>query len=78
MDCVESQDEIPLNEGLECSSPVISLNALWGTEGCQTMRLFGKVKKQSLLILVDSGSTYNFIDQSVAKKLSAQCNLFRE
>ena len=62
MDYVESYDTIPLNENMEGNGPMISLNALWGTEGHQTMRLFEKIKKQSLLILVDFGSTHNFID----------------
>ena len=53
----------------------ISLHAVWGTKGCQTMRIMGKVKKQNLVFLLDSGSTHNFMDQTVAKKLKChtQC-----
>ena len=48
---------------------VISFHALWGTEGCQTIRLLGRIKKQALVMLIDSESTHNFMDQSVAKRL---------
>ena len=39
------------------------------------MRIMGKVKKQNLVFLLDFGSTHNFMDQTVAKKLKChtQC-----
>jgi predicted aspartyl protease len=46
--------------------PQISLNALEGTIGFHTMKVIGK---QVLHILVDSGSTYNFLNSSLAHKL---------
>ena len=51
---------------------MISLHALWGTAGCQTVRVVGRIKKQSLVMLVDLGSTHNFIDQKVAKRLNCK------
>ena len=36
------------------------------------MRVLGKVKKHDLVFLVDSGSTHNFIDQAVVKKLKCK------
>lgn len=47
----------------------ISLHALLGIKDCQTMRVKGKIKKKSLVLLIDSASTYNFIDQIVARRL---------
>jgi hypothetical protein len=49
--------------------PQISLNALEGTVGFHTMKVTGKVGKQVLHILVDSGSTHNFLNSSLAHKL---------
>ena len=36
------------------------------------MKVIGKIKKHSLIMLVDSGSTHNFIDQTVAKRLKCK------
>ena len=48
----------------------ISMQALVGTEGHYTMRMIGKINNQSLVILVDSGSTHNFMDQNTAKRVN--------
>ena len=53
----------------DSDSPTISLHALMRTKGCQTMKVLGKIKRQSLIMLIDSGSIHNFINQFVAKKL---------
>ncbi|GJV76968.1 retrotransposon-related protein [Tanacetum coccineum] len=50
-------------------TPQISLHALNGVESFQTMRVTGHVGKQSLHILIDTGSTHNFLDLDKAKKL---------
>ena len=51
-------------------TPQISINALEGTSGFQTLRVTSKVEKSPLFIMIDSGSTHNFINTQVAKKLS--------
>ncbi|XP_042965413.1 uncharacterized protein LOC122299304 [Carya illinoinensis] len=48
--------------------PEISLNAISGTPGNNTMRLLGRIGQAHVVILIDSGSTHNFIDTSVAEK----------
>ena len=48
--------------------PEISLNAISGTPGNNTMRLLGRIGQAQVVILIDSGSTHNFIDTSVTEK----------
>ena len=49
--------------------PLISLNAITGTTNFQTMRVIGTVGKHTLHILIDCGSTHNFLDKNVAKQI---------
>ena len=42
--------------------PQISMLALSGAQGFQTMRITGLYGKTPLHILIDSGSTHNFLD----------------
>ncbi|GJV47825.1 hypothetical protein Tco_1438037 [Tanacetum coccineum] len=49
--------------------PYISLNALARVNTFHTMRIEGHVGKQDIHILVDSGSTHNFVDVQCTKKL---------
>jgi hypothetical protein len=51
------------------TSPHISLHALMGHPIPQTIRLLGHIDSQPLSILIDSGSTHNFIQDRVAKQL---------
>jgi hypothetical protein len=48
--------------------PVISLNALTGFSTPQTLKLIGYIKHQKVIILVDSGSTHNFIHHRIAQE----------
>lgn len=50
-------------------TPEISLNALEGRFHPRTLRVTGTYKKESLRVLIDSGSSYNVIRANVAKKL---------
>jgi len=51
------------------TEPCIFLQALNGIQGFQTMRVTGYVGKKSIQILIDSGSTHNFVSQSLAQKI---------
>ena len=53
------------------------MHALIRTEGHQTMHMYGKIKNQLLVILVDSGSTNNFLDQSTAKRVKCATQSIR-
>ncbi|GKC26259.1 immune-associated nucleotide-binding protein 9 [Tanacetum coccineum] len=63
-------EQEPVGEGIV--SPQIFLNAITGVYNYQTMRVMGYVGKSELQILVDSGSTYNFLDTKMARQLA--CN----
>jgi hypothetical protein len=45
--------------------PVISLNALTGFSAPQTLKIIGYIKHKKVIILVDSGSTHNFIHRRI-------------
>lgn len=47
----------------------ISLNALSGNTSFQTLKLEGRVKNIIIFMLVDKGSTHNFLDLSTANAL---------
>jgi hypothetical protein len=48
--------------------PIISLNALTSFSGPQTLKLIGYIKHQKVIILVDSGSTHNFIHHCISQE----------
>jgi hypothetical protein len=48
--------------------PVISLNALTSFSALQTLQLIGYNKHQKVIILVDSGSTHNFIHCRISQE----------
>lgn len=49
----------------------LSVHAIEGKCGVETVRVTGKHKNRELLNLIDSGSTHNFMDTKVAKELKA-------
>lgn len=57
----------PPEEGEE-EFPEISFHAIAGTEHPQTIRVRGTLKNRELMILIDGGSTHNFIDQAVVTR----------
>jgi hypothetical protein len=54
---------------LEEDIPEISFHALVGTNHPQTFRVIGRAGNTAVTVLIDGGSTHNFIDQSTATKL---------
>ena len=61
----ESTDITPPSDPPEVE-PIISLNALTGFSAPQTLKLIGYIKHRKVIILVDSGSTHNFIHCNIA------------
>lgn len=49
----------------------ISVHALSGIQSYRTMKVIGHIKKSAVHILIDSGSTHNFLDPKVAKSTGA-------
>ncbi|KAJ4841720.1 hypothetical protein Tsubulata_003003 [Turnera subulata] len=60
---------IDLAEGLD-QPPKVSFNAICGMESMDTMRFQGTLLSQNIHILVDSGSTHNFLDANTALQLN--------
>lgn len=56
----------------QVEGPQISLNALNGVHNYQTMRVSALHNKKMLQVLIDSGSTHNFLDLDLAKKLGCK------
>lgn len=50
-------------------SPQISMNALFANQNHRSMRVHGLMNGKPLHILIDSGSTHNFLNTVVANKL---------
>ena len=51
-------------------NPTISFNALARITTPQTIKIEGQIKKKKVIVLIDSGSTHNFIHCKVAKELN--------
>jgi hypothetical protein len=64
----ENEEEDPGQFFLD-TEPEISPNAITGTPNPKTMRIMGIVKGQQVIILIDSGSTHNFVDARLAEKM---------
>ncbi|XP_074303743.1 uncharacterized protein LOC141638224 [Silene latifolia] len=69
----DSQDDFEsLDEEEGLSVACISANAITGSTNFQTMRVTGFHNKRPLQILIDSGSTHNFVDEGTATKLGCK------
>lgn len=69
----EELNENEIEEEELTEDPQISVNALSGNQGFHTMRVKGMVGNSVVHILIDSGSTHNFLDINVATKLGCKC-----
>jgi hypothetical protein len=69
----EKEQEIPEGKNKETPkeiTPTISCNALSGITTLQTLKIEGYIKKKKVVVLIDSGSTHNFIHSKIAKDLN--------
>jgi hypothetical protein len=71
---VEEDGESSEGEGVteveyDTHNPHVSLNTLEGVVGLNTLRVTSRVGKQPLFILVNYGSTNNFISNQVVEML---------
>ncbi|KAH7516502.1 hypothetical protein FEM48_Zijuj10G0141800 [Ziziphus jujuba var. spinosa] len=56
------------------TEPKISLHAMAGIQAPKTMRIWGGLKGHSMVALIDSGSTHNFIRSQIAHQTGIQPN----
>jgi hypothetical protein len=76
IDCEEEEEQEPSqDENVEAISseeltPTISCNALAGINTPQTLKIEGYIKNKKVIVLIDSGSTHNFIHYKLAKALN--------
>lgn len=54
---------------IEALTPAISYHALAGGYSIQTLRLQGNINSMGFQVLIDSGSTDNFLQEHIAKHL---------
>lgn len=67
MDAYTADQDFPDDPDAADDSLQISLHALTGSTGCSTMRAFAQIKNAALSVLIDSGSTHNFINPRAAR-----------
>nr|GME10415.1 retrotransposon-related protein [Ipomoea batatas] len=65
----EATDEVTQEGGITELAPKISLHALEGTVGPRTFRLTASVKGREFTVLIDTGSSHNYIQPRLAHYL---------
>ena len=60
-----SKEDRESSEGSHDSQPIISCHALSGFSAPQTLKVVGFLKKKKVTVLIDSGSTHNFINKKL-------------
>jgi hypothetical protein len=56
----------------EVDTPEVSLNAITGKDPTETMKTYGRIGLSTFVVLIDSGSTHNFMGLSLARGLKLQ------
>lgn len=65
---LELEEEGITVPGTGSESSAISLHDIARYPNLRTMRLMGRVREQSVVILVDTGNTHNFFDPNIVSK----------
>lgn len=73
----EGNEDVVVDQEVIEEVPHILVHAMAGSNHFQTMRVTGTYNKKPLHILIDSGSTQNFLDERVAKKLGCKMVLIK-
>jgi hypothetical protein len=64
---LEPFDITPPSDPLEVE-PIISINDFTGFSAPQNLKIIGYIKHRKVIILVDSGSTHNFIHRHISQE----------
>ena len=65
-----SEEDRESGEESHDSQPIISCHALSSFSAPQTLKVVGFLKKQKVIVLIDSSSTHNFINKKLATLLN--------
>ena len=79
---IEDTSHTSLEEGTDDSQEMINFediseilfHANAGAEHRQTLRVLGNLRNKSVIVLIDGGSTHNFIHQAVVSKFGLPVN----
>jgi hypothetical protein len=72
-DCDDSGLELQIQEEVgEVQLPEISLHAITSYPNQETMQLLGTIRSHGITILVDSGSSHNFVDPTISSKVQLE------
>ncbi|VFQ69232.1 unnamed protein product [Cuscuta campestris] len=67
---IEDLNEHPITEDLDITGDISSLHSLAGSPSPRSLRLTGDINNSPVHVLLDGGSTHNFIHPTVGEKLS--------
>lgn len=65
----DGQEQEATKEWVPEAEPMVSLHALDGAMSHDTMCIKGFIKSKEIVILIDSGSTHNFLDANIPKRV---------
>ena len=75
-ECPEETHEETVEEGVEEDIQAeISMHAYSSTFAPRTLRVDGLVRKHCVHILIDSGSTHNFLEETLVRRLGLDAEL---
>lgn len=63
------QDDLSILQYLSSGTPEVSLHAVAAQSNPRTLCIIGKIRSTNVQVVVDGGSTYNFIQERLAKFL---------
>ncbi|KAL5818739.1 hypothetical protein ACOSQ4_022581 [Xanthoceras sorbifolium] len=70
----ENDVEMEIDDEIQEVVPEISLHAIMGVQAPKTIQVHGELRGQSVIALIDSRSTHNFINSLVARVVDLQPN----
>lgn len=63
------QDDLSILQYLSSGTPEVSLHAVAGQSNPRTLCIIGKIRSTNVQVVVDGGSTYNFIQERLPNSL---------